>query len=467
MDPIKKRKIDENGVVEGNPDSFIPLMLTPDDARKILEPFTHDQLLEIVQNALLRHPDVLDSVRSVSGRDVTQRKLFIRGLGSETTTEKLRALFAAYGELDEAVVINDKATGKSKGYGFITYKHIDGAMMALKEPSKKIDGRMTVTQLAAAGMSGGGGGGGGGSGVGGGSVGGVNNQVDVSSRKIFVGNVPYDMSTERLLQHFLMYGEIEEGPLGFDKATGKSKGFALFVYKTAEAARASLVDPIKNIDGHQLNCKLAIDGKRGKPPGPVPGVGAVGPMGVAGGNQRNGDGSGATMPGWQYGGPGGIGGQYGGLSGGSGPGVGGGVGGPGVPPIGSQASGSNLGLSGGYNSGLGGPHVGSSHYGGPVGTGYSGLGGTGAGLGSGGGALGGIGAGLGGSAGGMAGAGRGSSLYGYPPSSTGMGSGDYPQSAPYSLSSSGYQGQHNQPVGASPAPRGPPGGVYQGMPRYY
>ncbi|KAL0406750.1 UNVERIFIED_CONTAM: UBP1-associated protein 2C [Sesamum latifolium] len=338
MDPIKKRKIDDTGVVKAEPDSFSPLMLTIDDARKILESFTHDQLLEIVQNALLRHPDVLDAVRSLADRDTTQRKLFIRGLGWETTTEKLRALFSSYGELDEAVVILDKVTGKSKGYGFITFKHIDGAIMALKEPSKKIDGRMTVTQLAAAGISGGGRPGAGG------GVGGVNNAVDVSLRKIYVSNVPYDMPAERLLQHFSMYGEIEEGPLGFDKATGKSKGFALFVYKTAEAARASLVDPIKNIDGHQLNCKLAIDGKRGKPPG----AGAVGPMGVQGGNQGNVDGIGSTMPGGQYGGPGGIGGHYGGFSGG----LGAAVGGPGLSTIGNQAAGSNLGVSGGLVLGL-------------------------------------------------------------------------------------------------------------------
>ncbi|KAI3466061.1 hypothetical protein Pfo_022724 [Paulownia fortunei] len=481
MDPIKKRKIDDNGVVKADADAFNPLMLTLDDARKILEPFTHDQLLEIVQNALLRHPDVLEGVRSFADRDTTQRKLFIRGLGWETTTEKLRALFSSYGELDEAVVILDKVTGKSKGYGFITFKHIDGAIMALKEPSKKIDGRMTVTQLAAAGISGGGG-----PGVGGG-VGGVNNPVDVSMRKIYVSNVPYDMPAERLLQHFSMYGEIEEGPLGFDKATGKSKGFALFVYKTAEAARASLVDPIKNIDGHQLNCKLAIDGKRMKPPG----VGAVGPMGVQGGTQGNGDGIGATMPGGQYGGPGGIVGHYGGFSGS----LGAGVGGPGLSAIGSQAAGSNLGVSGGFGSGIGAPYAGGSHFGGPIGTAYGGLGsaagglagtggalgGAGSGLGSGaglasgaGGGFAGVGAGLGGAGGGTGGAGsgmgaagRGSSLYGLPPSSAGMGSGDYPQNAHYSLSSGGYQGQHNQPAGALSTPRVPPGGAYQGMPPYY
>ncbi|CAI9757063.1 unnamed protein product [Fraxinus pennsylvanica] len=111
MDSIKKRKIDDNGVITVDTDAFIPYKLTPDDARKIIEPFSHEQLLEIVQNAVLRHPDVLDAVRSIADRDMTLRKLFIRGLGWETTTDKLRALFSGYGELDEAVVILDKATG--------------------------------------------------------------------------------------------------------------------------------------------------------------------------------------------------------------------------------------------------------------------------------------------------------------------------------------------------------------------
>ncbi|GMH25566.1 hypothetical protein Nepgr_027409 [Nepenthes gracilis] len=272
MDPTKKRKLDENGI-EADPS----LQLTHEDARKIIEPFSVEQLLEILQNAVVSHPDVLDAVRSIADRDLAQRKLFIRGLGWETTSDSLRSLFAAFGELEEAVVILDKNTGKSKGYGFVTYKHIDGAFLALKEPSKKIDGRVAVAQLASAGISG------------------VPNNnpgatVDVSLRKIYVGNVPYDMPAERLLSHFSAYGEIEEGPLGFDKQTGKSKGFALFVYKLPEAAQAALVEPMKNIEGRQLVCKLASEGKKGKPgPGPAGGpMQGQGPTGDGMGMQPGG-----------------------------------------------------------------------------------------------------------------------------------------------------------------------------------
>ena len=245
MDPSsKKRKGEENGGFESS-------LLTPSDARKIIEPFSREQFLEIVQEAACRHPDVLNAVRTIADQDLAQRKLFIRGLGWETSAEGLRSLFSAYGDLEEAVVIMDKATGKSKGYGFIIFRHVDGALLALKEPSKKIDGRMTVSQLAVSGAAG--------------SSAAQTPAVDVAYRKIYVGNVPYDMPSERLLAHFSTYGEIEEGPLGFDKQTGKSRGFALFVYKTAEGAKASLADPSKVIDGHTMVCKLASDGKRGKP----------------------------------------------------------------------------------------------------------------------------------------------------------------------------------------------------------
>lgn len=44
-----------------------------------------------------------------------------------------------HGEIEEGAVIYDKATGKSRGYGFITYKHMESAQTALKAPSKLID----------------------------------------------------------------------------------------------------------------------------------------------------------------------------------------------------------------------------------------------------------------------------------------------------------------------------------------
>ncbi|CAL9218783.1 unnamed protein product [Arabidopsis halleri] len=423
MDMMKKRKLDENGIgmLNDGINGAVSSRLMPQDARKIIERFSTDQLLDILQEAVVRHPDVLEIVRSTADSDISQRKLFIRGLAAETTTEGLRSLFSNYGDLDEAIVILDKVTAKSKGYGFVTFKHVDGALLALKEPSKKIDGRVTVTQLAAAG-----------------NQGTTNSHVsDISMRKIYVANVPFDMPADRLLNQFLAYGDIEEGPLGFDKITGKSRGFALFVYKTAEGAQAALAEPMKVVDGKNLQCKLAIDGKKGKPPGQDGGAGV-------GHGHGHGDGMGMVPPpgpygaaGGGHGGPGGMGG-YGGYSGG-----------PAPHHMNSTPSsmgvGTTAGGAGGYGSVYG------SHYSG-YGAGSAGYGGLGAGS-------------MGGTGGGYGGPGTGSGPYRMPPSS--MSGGGYPESGHYGHSSaSAYPGQH-QPVGSSPVPRVPLGGMYPNVPPNY
>ncbi|KAF6136826.1 hypothetical protein GIB67_030111 [Kingdonia uniflora] len=468
--PNKRIKIEENGTTNITTDCSPIPTLTPEDFRKFIEPFTQDQLLQIIQSAALRHHDVLESIRAIANRDPAQRKLFIRGLGWDTTSDSLRALFASYGDLEEAIVILDKATGKSKGYGFVIFKNVDGAMMALKEPSKKIDGRMTVTQLASAGITTG-----------------PTASVptgDAAFRKVFVGNVPVDMPADRLLVHFSSYGEIEEGPLGYDKVTEKSRGYAMFVYKTVEGAQASLVDPMKSIDGHSFVCRLANDSsKKGKL---VNGVGKVQtltaatpvanvgePVGVP--PQSLGPGSlGAQAPGYGAG-PSGLGAP-------AGLGTPSGLGAP--PPYGAPGSFGMPGHLGGLSAvqqgqpGMAHHHLNSSMQSTFGATGLSSVPsslGTGAGYASG---LGGPYSGLGpvptsagyGAAGYGAFSGMGSSLYRLPPGSTGLPSGGYPEGGHYGgLSSSTFSGHLHQPLRAStgtPVPL-PPGRMYPNLPPYY
>lgn len=78
---------------------------------------------------------------------IAERKLFVRGLPWETTDESLCEEFQKYGELDEASVARDRKTGKSKGYGFVTFKHKAAADRALAQPQKFIDVRVVVSLL--------------------------------------------------------------------------------------------------------------------------------------------------------------------------------------------------------------------------------------------------------------------------------------------------------------------------------
>lgn len=52
--------------------------------------------------------------------DTTLTKVFVGGLAWETPKETLRDHFEKYGDILEAVIINNKATGRSKGYGFVS-----------------------------------------------------------------------------------------------------------------------------------------------------------------------------------------------------------------------------------------------------------------------------------------------------------------------------------------------------------
>jgi hypothetical protein len=55
--------------------------------------------------------------------DTTLTKVFVGGLAWETPSEGLRQHFERYGDILEAVVITDRLTGRSKGYGFVSRRH--------------------------------------------------------------------------------------------------------------------------------------------------------------------------------------------------------------------------------------------------------------------------------------------------------------------------------------------------------
>ncbi|KAG5141897.1 hypothetical protein AAZX31_07G049400 [Glycine max] len=85
--------------------------------------------------------------------DTTFTKIFVGGLAWETQRDTMRRYFEQFGEILEAVVITDKNTGRSKGYGFVTFKDPESAMRACQNPSPVIDGRRANCNLASLGAS--------------------------------------------------------------------------------------------------------------------------------------------------------------------------------------------------------------------------------------------------------------------------------------------------------------------------
>ncbi|KAL8240414.1 hypothetical protein R6Q59_013769 [Mikania micrantha] len=83
--------------------------------------------------------------------DTTHTKVFVGGLAWETDSEALHRYFEQFGEILEAVVIIDKYTGRSKGYGFVTFRDAEAADRACADPIPVIDGRRANCNLASLG----------------------------------------------------------------------------------------------------------------------------------------------------------------------------------------------------------------------------------------------------------------------------------------------------------------------------
>jgi len=86
--------------------------------------------------------------KGVGDNNIALRKIFVRGLNYETTQESFQNLFRQFGEMEECNIAADKQSGKSKGYGFVTYLSAVSAMKCLETPQKHLDGRTVSCNLA-------------------------------------------------------------------------------------------------------------------------------------------------------------------------------------------------------------------------------------------------------------------------------------------------------------------------------
>ena len=91
------------------------------------------------------------------------KKLYVGNLAYSVTSESLEQMFLEYGAVTSAQVIQDRETGRSKGFGFVEMQADDAAQRAISGMhEKQFDGRpLTVNEAKPRENSGGGGGRGG------------------------------------------------------------------------------------------------------------------------------------------------------------------------------------------------------------------------------------------------------------------------------------------------------------------
>lgn len=113
--------------------------------RKILNEAGVVEMLRTVFSTLRTFSSFSNSTSSMSA------KLYIGNLAWKTSTESLKSAFSAYGNVEDAIVMTDRETGRSRGFGFVTFSSEQEAQAAINEMSgKDLDGRNIRVDLAAA-----------------------------------------------------------------------------------------------------------------------------------------------------------------------------------------------------------------------------------------------------------------------------------------------------------------------------
>lgn len=187
------------------------------------------------------------------------RKLFVAGLPDSITEDVLRQLFEATGgSVTDVSLPRDRATGRPRGFGFVTFSSaeeassarssLDGSMQAGRaisvrpfssEPPRR--GERTEARPESVGPPPG-------------------------DRTLYVGNLPYDATQQEITQFFSENGvdavvrvHLPSGP------DGRLRGFGFVTLASAEAANEAIV-ALRNVDLRGRRLMINIAHPRGERP---------------------------------------------------------------------------------------------------------------------------------------------------------------------------------------------------------
>ncbi|KAG8649146.1 heterogeneous nuclear ribonucleoprotein 1 [Manihot esculenta] len=186
-------------------------------------------------------------------------KLFIGGLSWDTNEDRLREYFQAFGEVVEAVIMKDRATGRARGFGFVVFadpavaervvmeKHmIYGRNVEAKKAVPKEDQNI-VNRNSSNSVHG--------------------SPGPARTKKIFVGGLASTVTETDFKKYFDQFGIITDVVVMYDHNTQRPRGFGFITYDSEEA-----VDKVLHKTFHELNGKM-VEVKRAVPkelsPGPT------------------------------------------------------------------------------------------------------------------------------------------------------------------------------------------------------
>lgn len=159
-------------------------------------------------------------------------KMFIGGLNWDTTEDKLVAYFSKYGEVTDHTIMRDNATGKSRGFGFLTFRDPRSVDEVIKT-DHVLDGKLIDPKRAIA------------------------REEQDRVGKIFVGGIDPMVNERDFNEFFSQFGSIIDAQLMIDKDTGRSRGFGFITYDSPDAVDRVTVNKYLTLKGKTMEVKRA------------------------------------------------------------------------------------------------------------------------------------------------------------------------------------------------------------------
>ncbi|KAF1833073.1 splicing factor, CC1-like protein [Decorospora gaudefroyi] len=170
----------------------------------------------------------------VTEDDRDKRTIFVQQISQRAETRHLRAFFEAVGAVVEAQIVKDRVTCRSKGVGYVEFKHEESVAKALELTGQKLKGVPIIAQLTeaeknrAARPS-----------EGGAALG----ATGAPFHRLYVGNIHFSVTESDLRSVFEPYGELEQVVLQRDEANpGRSKGYGFVQFVDPTHAKHALAE---------------------------------------------------------------------------------------------------------------------------------------------------------------------------------------------------------------------------------
>ncbi|EXJ82680.1 hypothetical protein A1O3_06494 [Capronia epimyces CBS 606.96] len=158
--------------------------------------------------------------------------MFIGGLNWETTDQSLHDYFSQFGEVQECTVMRDSATGRSRGFGFLTFKD-PKTVNTVMVKEHFLDGKIIDPKRA------------------------IPRDEQEKTAKIFVGGVSQDATEEDFESFFAQFGRVIDATLMMDKDTGRPRGFGFVTFDSDTAVERCLEYHPLEILGKPIEVKRA------------------------------------------------------------------------------------------------------------------------------------------------------------------------------------------------------------------